>query len=59
MTDEPPVTEQEQQPAPKLQFDLNSVQPVQHVWVDRGLKLSCENAGHAHHEVWKRLPMQQ
>lgn len=28
-----------------------------HNWIDRGLKMSCEGAGHPWHEVWK--PMQQ
>jgi hypothetical protein len=27
----------------------------QHNWVDRGLKLSCEGAGHPWHEVYKPI----
>lgn len=27
---------------------------VQHFWVDRGLKLSCEGATHPNHHVWKK-----
>jgi len=25
-----------------------------HIWIDRGAKLTCENAGHIAHEIWKR-----
>lgn len=25
-----------------------------HHWVERGLKLSCEGAGHPNHHIWKR-----
>lgn len=26
---------------------------LMHNWIDRGLKLSCEGAGHPFHQVWK------
>lgn len=35
-------------------FNPDTVQPVAHNWVKRGIKLSCEGAGHKHHEVWIR-----
>lgn len=35
-------------------FDPETAVPVKHVWVDRGLKMSCEGAGHPMHQSWKR-----
>lgn len=35
-------------------FDPATAKPLLHNWVDRGLKLSCEGAGHPHHEAWKK-----
>lgn len=40
-------------------FNPATAAPVVHKWVDRGMKLSCEGAGHVHHEAWKKVPMQQ
>jgi hypothetical protein len=40
-------------------FDPDTVTPVQHRWVDRGLKMSCEGAGHPHHQAWKRYSPNQ
>lgn len=40
-------------------FNPDTAEPIRHVWVDRGLKMSCEGAGHPHHQAWKRVPMQQ
>lgn len=34
--------------------ELDKLQPQTHNWTDRGAKLTCENAGHSYHEVWKR-----
>lgn len=34
--------------------ELDKLQPQIHNWTDRGAKLTCENAGHSYHEVWKR-----
>lgn len=34
--------------------DLDKLQPQAHAWVDRGLIMSCENAGHPYHQVSKR-----
>ena len=35
-------------------FELDNQKPVLHNWIDRGLKLSCEDAGHPQHEVWRK-----
>ena len=35
-------------------FELDKQAKVLHNWIDRGLKLSCEDAGHPQHEVWKK-----
>ena len=29
--------------------DVEKFKDIKHVWVKRGLKISCEGAGHAHH----------
>ncbi len=34
-------------------FDPATVAPPQHRWVDRGLKMSCEGAGHPNHSHFK------
>lgn len=36
-------------------FDPSTATPIAHRWIDRGLKLTCEDAGHQYHEVWKRM----
>ncbi len=33
--------------------DLDNLTPQQHVWVDRGLVMSCEGAGHPNHRSFK------
>ncbi len=38
----------------EYQLDLDNLPAQQHVWVDRGQKLSCEGAAHASHWVMKR-----
>ena len=39
-------------------IDFDALPKQNHHWVDRGLKFTCENAGHPYHEVWKaRKPM--
>lgn len=35
-------------------FDPDSLTPVVHNWIDRGLVMSCENAGHPNHRHFKR-----
>lgn len=32
---------------------IDDITPQTHNWTDRGLKLTCENAGHPYHEAWK------
>jgi len=34
--------------------DLDNLPKQNHLWTDRGLKYTCENAGHPSHEAWKR-----
>lgn len=38
-------------------FDPANAPKVEHRWIDRGLKMSCEGAGHDYHQAWKRQPM--
>lgn len=33
--------------------ELDNLPAQKHNWTDRGLKYTCENAGHAYHEAWK------
>jgi hypothetical protein len=41
-------------------FDPATAEPVKHAWVQRGIKLSCEGAGHPHHQTWlKHEPVTQ
>lgn len=35
--------------------DISKLTPQVHIWVDRGLVMSCEGAGHASHRTFKRL----
>ena len=35
-----------------LEMDRLPSQP--HRWIDRGIKMTCENAGHRYHEAFKR-----
>jgi hypothetical protein len=34
-------------------FDPDAVPAQGHRWIDRGLKMSCEGAGHPYHQSWK------
>lgn len=34
-------------------MELDNLPPTNHVWTDRGAKLTCEGAGHPYHEFWK------
>lgn len=36
-------------------LELDNLPPIKHFWIDRGAKLTCENAGHTYHEAWKKL----
>ena len=35
-------------------LDLDNLPPIPHRWIDRGMKMTCEDAGHPYHEAWKR-----
>lgn len=35
-------------------LELDNVIPQKHIWINRGAKLTCENAGHPMHEAWLR-----
>lgn len=34
--------------------ELDNLKPQKHLWTDRGLKYTCEDAGHPYHEAWKK-----
>lgn len=36
-------------------FELDKLPKIRHNWVDRGLVMSCEGAGHENHRSFKRL----
>lgn len=41
-------------------FDPATAAPIKHRWIDRGIKMSCEDAGHPYHQSYKRgagMPM--
>lgn len=38
----------------EFMVDLNNLPRQNHNWVDRGVVISCENGGHANHQVYKR-----
>ena len=48
--EEPKVEEVNQ-----FQIDIDNLPPIQHAWVDRGMKMTCENAAHPYHEIFKRV----
>lgn len=35
-------------------LELDHIQLQTHHWIDRGAKMTCENAGHPYHEAFKR-----
>ena len=39
-------------------IDLSKLTPQKHIWIPRGMKLTCENAGHPYHEAWVRKEIQ-
>lgn len=51
--------ESEQEPQESLEpqtihtVDIDSFEPIVHKWVDRGLVMSCEGAGHPNHRHFK------
>lgn len=34
-------------------MDLDNLTPIKHLWIDRGLVMSCEGAGHPNHRHFK------
>lgn len=56
MNDEPTDHEEEvEKPAePEYTLDLDNIPQQGHIWVDRGLVMSCEGAGHPNHQAFKR-----
>lgn len=47
------VEEKQTYQRPLHTLDLSQLTPQTHRWVDRGAVMSCENAGHAAHRVFK------
>lgn len=35
-------------------FDLDNLPKIEHKFIDRGEKFTCEAGTHPYHEVWKR-----
>jgi hypothetical protein len=35
--------------------DMDNLKPQSHNWVDRGLIISCEGAGHPHHQTSRMM----
>ena len=35
------------------EVDFDNLPSQNHLWTDRGAKMTCENAGHTMHEAWK------
>lgn len=44
---------QEEQPS-QFTLDMDNLPKQEHIWVDRGAKMSCEGAAHPNHQVWKK-----
>lgn len=40
---------EEVEPVAEYSLDLNNLPTVEHNWVKRGIKMSCEGASHPHH----------
>lgn len=36
-------------------LDINNLPPQEHHWVERGVVVSCEGAGHMNHQYYKRV----
>lgn len=43
-----------QEVKPEYELNFDDLKPKQHNWIDRGLWLVCENAGHRSHRVFNR-----
>jgi hypothetical protein len=57
MSDAPTKEElsEEMRADPEYTIDLDNAPKQNHLWTDRGAKFTCENAGHAWHEYYKRI----
>jgi hypothetical protein len=51
---DPKTGEQIHEPKYTNVFDPDTAPDQQHNWIDRGMKMSCEGAGHPYHQSWKR-----
>lgn len=51
--------EQERPQTPEHSFDMDNPPTQGHNWIDRGLKYSCEGAGHPYHQSYKRGVVKQ
>lgn len=38
---------------PEYSVELDNLPPIKHRWIDRGLVMSCEGAGHPNHRSFK------
>lgn len=38
----------------EFMLDLDNLRPQEHRWIDRGMVMSCEGAGHPNHRSYKR-----
>lgn len=36
-------------------LEMDNLPKQNHIWIDRGAKFTCENAGHESHSAWKRV----
>lgn len=36
-------------------LELDNLRPQEHIWVDRGVVMSCEGAAHPNHRTFKRV----
>lgn len=60
MSDDPEEYEDEEveevHVEPEFTVDLDNLPKQGHIWINRGEKMSCENAGHPYHQAFKRRP---
>lgn len=48
------VVEMLKQQGATIVADIDNFKPQEHRWVDRGVIISCEGAGHPYHQTSKR-----
>ena len=39
----------------EFMVELDNLPSQTHRWINRGIKLTCENGGHPYHESWLRM----